>query len=430
MRRNLKILHVVTIISIIIISIRYKTIYAGFIFLYSFITSLFQFGFETFVVVDFSLIDILISIILIIYLPIISLVKRNKIGILRIESSLLSISLIIILFSFVFAPLITNRNPNFQKDLLITKLLPPFSEVKILHLKYNNELDKENRLRKLNNQKGVIAKQSFNEYIIIADSIRIDENVIYFRKNISHEIDSSLCLREDNQIKISSFTFLFGSDEFGRDIFTRVIYGARTSIFVGLCSLIVILGLGICLGFIAGLRGGLINVILTRITEMFFYIPNIFLVILVLALFGNSLITVIIVLGFTGWMSLYKIVKSEVVAIKSKDFIISSRKIGLSDKRLLFTEVLPLIAPPVLVSVIIQFAYIVLAESALSFLGLGAGIEYPSWGAMIQSGQEYLYQAWWMLIVPGSILVALLFSINELGQRVKVFLNPRVQKND
>jgi peptide/nickel transport system permease protein len=334
------------------------------------------------------------------------------------------------IFSFLFAPLVTNKNPNFKKDLSVTKLLSPFSRVEILHLRNNEEFAADGKLGNLKRLKNKIVRKEFNENIIFADSIKNGSTVIYFQKDKPHKIDPSLCLQDENKVKISSTIFLFGSDELGRDIFTRIIYGTRISLLVGIGSLIIILALGVGLGFLSGLKGGLLNVILSRITDMFLYIPNIFLVILILALFGDSLQTVIIVLGLSGWMSLFKIVKSEVVALKNKDFIISSRKIGLSDKKLLYYEVLPVIAPPVIFTLISMFANIILAESSLSFLGLGGAGEYPSWGSMIHSGQEYLTHAWWMLIFPGSILVALLFSIHELGQKVRIRLNPRMQKYD
>lgn len=430
MTKKPKIWQILIFLVIIIILFRLSRIIFGLKFIWLFFLSIIQADFDAFSILDLQLIDILVSILLILIIPIIIFATRNKFRLFQFHSDLYSTFLILILFAFVFAPLMTNINPNFQKDLRITKTLPPLSSVKILHLKniYQNRFN--GYVKELLLIKNKIVKQAFDESIIFVDSINVDKKVEYYQQDQKYEIDIGMCELENNKVKISSFRFYFGTDEFGRDIFTRIIYGSRTSLSISLGSLLIILILGVGFGFLSGLKGGVINIILTRISELFLSFPSIFLVILIIALFNNSILTIIIIFGITGWMSLFKIVKSEVVAMKSKDFIISSRKIGLPEKSLLFNEILPVIASPILVSLIIQSANIVLAESSLSFLGLGAGVDIPSWGAMIQSGQNNLYHAWWMLIFPSGILVALLFSVNELGQRVNIYLNPRAQKND
>jgi peptide/nickel transport system permease protein len=430
MRIKFRIYHLVILFSVFIILIRIDKIVSGYLFILSFLSSLIDLGDNLLGLIDFATIDIITSSILIFIIPIFVFFKGKKIGALKKKTSFIGVFLIAILFIFIFSPLVANINPNFSKDLITTKLLPPLSSVRIIHLKKSPDGQDDMKYAKLKSMKNEIAPESFNEFIIIADSVRINGIVTYFQKGTRKEIDSSLCEREGDNIKISSFMFLLGSDEYGRDIFSRLIYSSRVSILVALGSLFIISGLGIGLGFAAGINGGYINQVLTRFSELFLYFPSIFLAILIFALFGNSILTLIIVLGITGWTSLFKIVKSEVVAIRTKDFIISSRKMRLPKKRLLISEILPFIAPSILVTLILQFANIILAESSLSFLGLGAGESYPSWGAMIHSGQEYLSHAWWMLIFPGGILVALLFSINELGERVKIFLNPRMRKND
>jgi peptide/nickel transport system permease protein len=169
------------------------------------------------------------------------------------------------------------------------------------------------------------------------------------------------------------------------------------------------------------------DVIFSRITDMFLAFPVIFLVVLVLALFGNTLLAVIIVLGFSGWMSLFKIVKTEVLSVKIKDYFISAKMVGLSKQQLLFKEILPVIIVPVVVNVVFQYGNVILAESALSYLGLGTGINYPSWGSMIEAGQEYLSAAWWMIFFPGITLILTLLSANNFGNELKKKLNPMVR---
>ena len=137
--------------------------------------------------------------------------------------------------------------------------------------------------------------------------------------------------------------------------------------------------------------------------------------------------SIIIVLGFSGWMSLFKIVRSEIINLKTKDFIQTAGLIGLSKKQILLKEILPVIIIPVVVNTVFQFSNVILAESALSYLGLTVGGGYPSWGSMIESGQEYLRVAWWMIVFPGTVLILTLFSFNNLGKKINEFYIPRIK---
>ncbi len=376
---------------------------------------------------DFSLIDIFIELFLIIFLYLWILFKRNKIIILKSSLSTLNGIAVILITCFLFAQVITNENPDFQKNISVTKLLPPFSSVKVIHLKKQIEFNNSelSAFYKLRNE---VIKNSFNESIIFADSVKSNSQLIYYQVGKEKKINNSKLVLEKNQPLVTSKLFILGSDEFGRDIFTRLIYGARISLFIGLGSVAVSLIIGLLLGFLAGYVGGGLDTVLNRITEMFLSFPVIFLIIAILALFGNSMFSIIIVLGFSGWMTLFKIVKGEMLIIKKKDYFISANMIGLSKKKLLFNEVLPVILAPVIVNVIFQFGNVILAESALSYLGLGVGNSYPSWGAMIEAGQEYLNQAWWMIFFPGSILVITLLTANKLGRDLNKFYNPRLTK--
>lgn len=379
-------------------------------------------------ILDFRLFDAMVSIKMFIILPILFYIFRKKLSILkeRLSISLLIISLL--LLAFVFAPIITDDNPEFQKNLKVTKLLSPFSGVKIIHLAGKEETPKS-AVGKFINYRNSIIHPSYDESIILADEVYVkSSHLVYSQKEISKQI-SIFNLEQENGIPIiTERMYLLGTDEFGRDIFTRIVYGSRVSLLVGLGSVLVSLLIGLSFGFFAGFKGGLIDVILSRITDLFLAFPVIYLVVLILALFGNSLVAVILVLGVSGWMSMFKIVKSEVLSEGNKDYIVTANMIGQSKRRILTKEILPVILIPLVVNLVFQFSNVILAESALSYLGLGTGSFYPSWGSMIESGQRYITKAWWLISFPGLILIFTIFAANDLGKKLNKVINPRLDK--
>ena len=375
---------------------------------------------------SFSLIDSIVSLLLIIILPIIigsskrlkKLFSQN----LRISNSIL----VILIFCFLFAPLITTQHPDFQKNISVTKLLPPFSSVDYIEMNDNSiELDNnDSELKKLVDK---VIPNSYNEGIVFIDSIQVDKEIKYYQSGVLFQLDKNKVKMLDNHPVIKSKLFLLGSDEYGRDVFTRIVYGSRISLLVGLGAVLVSFIIGLSFAFFAVERGGFVNLFLSRITDLFLSFPAIFLVILIIALFGSNIFSIIVVLGFSGWMSLFKVAKSEMLLVKNKEFYLSAKLIGLKNIKLLIREILPAIILPVSVNLIFQLSNVILAESALSYLGLGTGNEYPSWGAMIEAGQEYISQSWWLIFIPGLILVISLLSINEVGRNINKELNPTIR---
>jgi peptide/nickel transport system permease protein len=370
-----------------------------------------------------SLFDYFISSILIIVFPIVIIFRRRGLSFLDTPVSFASLSMIALFILFIFAPLITNSNPEFQKNISVTKLLPPFSSVKAIYSLKN--LDSAGAYFKLKER---VVKNSFNDRLVFADSIKKDSVLIYYQKGIAHSLLLSSSSNPEKDYTITKKLYPLGSDEFGRDIFSRLVYGARISVSVGVLSVLLTFILGSLLGFFAGYTGGIVDSILNRIAEMFLSFPVIFLIILIIALFGNSIISIIIVLGFSGWMSLFKIVRGEIILIKEKDYFLTAKQLGVGNFSLIFKEMLPVISASVIVNLIFQFGNVILAESALSYLGLGTGGIYPSWGSMIQSGQSYITSAWWMILFPGLALFLTLFMTNSLGNRVKLNVNPGLKK--
>ncbi len=423
MHNKFKTWHLIIGVCLILLVVRFNLVINSFVLLFEYIGLFFSnisFAVQQF---SFSLLDPLISALAVIFLPVIVFIKRNKFSI---RLNFTSIVLIILAVFFIFAPLVTNLNPDFHKNLGVTKLLPPLSRVQVIHLKTKND-SSINSVDRFIRDKNEVIKNIFDESVIYADSISLNSGLVYFQKGTSTKISLKNLQLIDGKPYITTRLFILGTDQLGRDIFVRLVYGARVSLFVGLGSVIVSLILGLSLGFFAGYPGGIIDSVISRITDMFMAFPVIFLIILILAFFGNSLFTVIIVLGFSGWMSLFKIVRGEVISLKEKDFFISAKLTGLSKPELLLKEILPIILAPVIVNLVFQYGNVILAEAALSFLGLGTGNLYPSWGAMIEAGQNYLSQAWWMIFFPGIALFFTLYAANNLGREINVKLNPRLK---
>ncbi|HMN50002.1 MAG TPA: ABC transporter permease [Ignavibacteriaceae bacterium] len=431
MRSKIKIWHVVFLIFLFLIVIRFSYLISLATLYIEFIKLMFSGVKNISGQIDFRFVDGFVSLILIVLIPIILVIIKKIKVLIKNPLGFSEAIIILLMFCFLFAPFITKQNPDFQKNISVTKLLPPLSSVKYIQLK-SSVSNSETEIEKFVKLKNSIIPQSYNELMIFIDSLKvspgnIDKSIVeYYQSGVVKNIFIDDVVNQNGYPIIKEKLFIFGSDEFGRDIFTRIIYGSRISLLVGFGSVLLSLMIGVGFAFIAAQKGGVSDLLVSRLTDLFLSFPTIFLVILILALFGSNLISVIIVLGLSGWMSLFKIVKSEIASIKKKDYFLSAELIGLRNKKLLIREILPVIIAPVIVNLIFQFSNVILAESALSYLGLGTGTSYPSWGAMIESGQEYIAKSWWMIFIPGIILIVTLLSVNNIGRKINKFYNPKL----
>lgn len=424
---KIKIWHLTFFLCIAIIILKFSCLIDLLTLLASYLTLLFSNFSKAVQQTNLELLDYFASGIIIFLLPILILIKGRKLKLLQIELDFSIFVVLILFFILIFAPLLATQHPDFQSNIGQTKLLPPLKKVMFIK---TEEIKKEYKssFDKFIILKNKVVKRSFDEDLIFIDSIRIHSKVFYYQGGKHFELSKDSLTTAGKQLLISEKIFMLGTDEYGRDILSRLINGARISVFIGFCSVIIAFFIGLILGFTAGYLNGVADIILNRLADTFLSFPTIFLIIIIIAFFGSSVYSVIFVLGFSGWMSLFKIIRSEVIAIKQKDFFTTAKMVGLSFPQLLVNETLPILLTPITVNLVLQFGYVILAEAALSYLGLGGGANYPSWGSMIEAGQNYLTEAWWMILFPGLALIFTLFSINDIGEKIKIYFNPQLRK--
>jgi peptide/nickel transport system permease protein len=224
-----------------------------------------------------------------------------------------------------------------------------------------------------------------------------------------------------------SAKFLFGTDDLGRDVFSGVIYGARTSILIGV-SVAFFSGLiGVFVGAAAGYAGGFWDDFLMRLTELFLIPPRFFLVLVIAALFGGSLLNLILILTFTYWTTTARLVRAEVLSLKQRPFVEASKAMGASGTRTLFYEILPNALPLIITQMTLMVGGVILLESALEFVGISDG-NHISWGYMLHNGQHFIRDAWWIIAFPSLTLAALVLSLNVVGDALNTALNPKARK--
>jgi peptide/nickel transport system permease protein len=218
----------------------------------------------------------------------------------------------------------------------------------------------------------------------------------------------------------------FGTDGLGRDMLSRMISGTRVTMLFALGAAGVSLFLGVLLGAIPGYWGGLIDDLLSRVSEVFIIIPTLFLLILITSVLGTNLVFTMLVVGITIWPVNAKITRAQVLTLKSRQFVLASRAAGASSLSVLFRHIIPNGLFPVIANSTLQMGYAILAEASLSFLGLG-DVTQPSWGQAIYVSRAYFQYAWWTAVIPGMLILIAVLAFNLVGDGISTALNPRMR---
>lgn len=281
------------------------------------------------------------------------------------------------------SPFLVPVPPNVQGDLLTTRLLAPLSSGYTIETFEAPTLDRNAN---------------------ILDRKRQEANAYLLQRTIT-VIGGT---RETDQARTT--VFLLGTDDTGRDVFSRIISGTRVSLAIGVAATIGAILIGTLFGFVAGYSNRFVDSILMRITDLFLSIPSLFLVIGIVAFLGQSITTLIVVLATTGWMGIARMVRTEVKKLREREFVLAARMLDQSSTTIIIRHILPNVKPLLLTAAVLQFGNAVLAEASLSFLGLGVQPPTASWGNMLGQSLGYLRTGWWLGVFPGLLLASVLIA--------------------
>lgn len=222
-------------------------------------------------------------------------------------------------------------------------------------------------------------------------------------------------------------TYWLGTDQLGRDILSRVILGSRVSVIVGVASVVIAGVIGVLYGILAGFAGGWVDAVLMRIADGLLAIPFIILAVAVSGVVGPSLTTLILVLGFTGWVTYARVARGEVLVLRELDYVTAARVVGREDSGIMIKHILPNVLASAVILAALQVGVTILAESSLSFLGLGVQSPTVTWGVMLADGRQYIGSAWWMATFPGIAITITVLGVVFLGDWLRDVLDPRLR---
>lgn len=233
-----------------------------------------------------------------------------------------------------------------------------------------------------------------------------------------------------NILQLPSLKHLFGTDELGRDYFTRTIYGGRISLTVGILAMIISTSIGVIVGTVSGYFGGKLDSFLMRVVDIISSIPWMILVTVVSIFLKPGLQAIIIVIGAFSWMEIARLVRAETLSVKEREYVLYATSIGVSPFKIILKHIIPSVSPTIIIASTSGIAGAIMTESSLSFLGLGIQQPMSSWGSLLQNAQGNLQNAPYMALIPGLLIMLTIYSFNKLGNVIRVFAEPKLAGGD
>jgi peptide/nickel transport system permease protein len=229
------------------------------------------------------------------------------------------------------------------------------------------------------------------------------------------------------KLKPPSFQHYLGTDQLGRDVFSRMLYGSQISLSVGFVAVGISILIGILVGAMAGYKGGWVDSLLMRFVDIMLSFPSFFLILTVVAILRPNIYNVMIVIGITSWEGTARFVRAEFLSLRERDYVQAARALGVKDRRIIFRHILPNALAPVFVTASLGVASAILIEAGLSFLGFGVQPPAPSWGNILTEGRTYIFDAWWLTVFPGLAILITVLSFNLFGEGLRDALDPRLR---
>lgn len=228
-------------------------------------------------------------------------------------------------------------------------------------------------------------------------------------------------------LKPPSAAHLFGTDDVGRDLLSRIIYGAQISLRIGFIAVAIGAGIGVSLGIVSGFYAGLVDTVIMRVTDLLLAFPGLLLALAVVAVLGPGLINVMIAVGIGGVPVYIRLARASTLSTRERDYVLAAHAVGCTNRRIMARYILPNVIPPIIVVATLGVAGAILTAAGLSFIGVGAQPPTPEWGAMLSLARQYLQQAWWYTVFPGAAIMVTVFAINIVGDALRDALDPKLR---